>query len=461
MNNQKKVVKFKKRRGINIGVIVFFVLFVYIAANVYIYFTKDKLTIYEVHEGTTAIENRITALVLREEKIIYSEEAGYISYFQKEGARVSKNASVYSIDNSGQMYDVATSGDIPVTISKKNYAEFKHEIKSFLTSFSNSNYSKVYEFKDDAQSTVLDILNNVMISQGQAFIENGITSALHMVPSVESGIVSYNIDNFETVTPEAVSEEMFNKENYKKTSLRASEMVAQGSPVYKLITSETWNLIVPLTTEQYQRIADQDTISINIVEDDFDMKAKLSFISRGTTNYAKLTLNRNMSNYLNERYLDIELNFNSIEGLKIPLTSIVQKDCYVVPNSYFTQGADSKDAGLAKVTFDPETGEEKYPFVHTDIYYRDENNSYIDASLFTPGTWVQSTADASRYQLNEIKRLTGVYNVNQGYAVFKYIEILHQNDEYCIISKNTKYGLSAYDHIALDSSTAVEQKIIY
>jgi hypothetical protein len=60
-----------------------------------------------------------------------------------------------------------------------------------------------------------------------------------------------------------------------------------------------------------------------------------------------------------------------------------------------------------------------------------------------------------------MNKLTGVYNVNQGYAVFRRIEILDQNDEYCIIKKNTPDGLSAYDQIALDGTTAIEQAIIY
>ena len=48
-----------------------------------------------------------------------------------------------------------------------------------------------------------------------------------------------------------------------------------------------------------------------------------------------------------------------------------------------------------------------------------------------------------------------------GYAVFKRIEPLYKDDEYCIVKKGTEYGLSSYDHIALDSSTAIEQAIIY
>ncbi len=39
--------------------------------------------------------------------------------------------------------------------------------------------------------------------------------------------------------------------------------------------------------------------------------------------------------------------------------------------------------------------------------------------------------------------------------------IIYQNEAYSIVDKNTSYGLSLYDQIALDALTVVEQKIIY
>ena len=41
----------------------------------------------------------------------------------------------------------------------------------------------------------------------------------------------------------------------------------------------------------------------------------------------------------------------------------------------------------------------------------------------------------------------------KGYADFKQITILSQNDEYAIVKSNTEYGLSVYDHIVLKGDT--------
>ena len=65
------------------------------------------------------------------------------------------------------------------------------------------------------------------------------------------------------------------------------------------------------------------------------------------------------------------------------------------------------------------------------------------------------------YTIELKESLEGVYNINKGYALFRRIERITQNDEYCLIKENTEYGLKLYDHIALDADTAVDSGIIY
>lgn len=66
-----------------------------------------------------------------------------------------------------------------------------------------------------------------------------------------------------------------------------------------------------------------------------------------------------------------------------------------------------------------------------------------------------------RYVVNETAVLEGVYCINKGYAVFRRIEILDQNEEYAIVSKNTSYGLSRYDHIVRNADQVKEEDILY
>ena len=66
-----------------------------------------------------------------------------------------------------------------------------------------------------------------------------------------------------------------------------------------------------------------------------------------------------------------------------------------------------------------------------------------------------------RYTVSKRATLVGVYNMNKGYADFRQINILYQNDEYAIVQSNTKYGLNVYDYIVLDAEAVSVEEFIY
>ena len=355
-----------------------------------------------------------------------------------------------------------SSGDIPITLSKENSAQIKRTVRDFRNSYSDDDYSVVYDFKEDAESTVLDILNSTILENKQTLMEeSGQAFSLNMSPSKNSGIVSYYTDGFEDVTADNVTAEMFQMDKYQRKSLRTTNIIDQGIPVYKLITSNEWQMVLPLTKDQFDKLSEKEQVKFTILENDFQTSAALKLTQKDSNYYAVLTMYKYLSDYLEDRYLDVELDFDTVEGLKIPLTSMIEKDFYTVPLEYLSMGADSTDTGLIIETYDKKTGDASYTFTPTNIYYEDETNAYIDAEQFPAGTYIHSSTDTERYTLGPTSKLTGVYNVNQGYAVFCRVEILYQNDEYCIVKDNSTYGLSAYDQIALDGATAVDQAIIY
>lgn len=460
MSGNKRVVKFRRRRGINIGIIVFSIMFIYVAINVYLYLTKEHLSIYEVREGTTAKDDVFTGLILRDETVIYSDKAGYIYYFRKEGSRVSKNSSVYAIDDNQQILEIITSGDNPMEIPEDKIAEIKYEIQYFQKTLTDDNFSLVYDFKEDAHSMVLNLLNESMIHQGTQIQENtGYSFNYEIYHSPSSGIVSYYIDSFEDISLDNIRPELFDQESYERTSLRTLDMITKGSPVHKLINSDLWSIVVPISAEQYAKLNDQSKISFTVLKDDFHSTAKLTLLNQGSDYYAVLSMDKHLGKYLNDRFLELKLDFDNVKGLKIPVSSIVDKEFYLVPLEYFTKGANSDSKGLTREIIDKDII--SYQFIQTDIYYQDDAYAYVDANQFSLGDVILKPESTEEYRLTKMGTLTGVYNVNKGYAVFKRIEILYQNDEYCIVNKNTSGGLSVYDHIALDGSTVVEQKIIY
>lgn len=42
---------------------------------------------------------------------------------------------------------------------------------------------------------------------------------------------------------------MFDKSSYKKSGIRSGQLVETGAPAYKIITSEDWSIVFPLSDE--------------------------------------------------------------------------------------------------------------------------------------------------------------------------------------------------------------------
>lgn len=460
--NTKKISRFKKRRDLNIGLIIFLFVFIYLIIYICLYFTKDHLSIYEVQADTLAKDDIVTGIILREEEVVYTPRAGYLNYYLSDGERVAKNHAVYSIDESRDTYDRLTADLGSVILTDSDIASIQDMIFSFQQDFSSINYGDVYDIKDDIMIQIQERLDlNLLENLTDIRDSTGLPSSFEIISSDKSGIVTYYIDGYEELTQDEIAGTSFETEAYSRTSLRSSEIKESGSPAYKLITSENWQIIMKLTEEQYLYFLERSSMSFTILDDERELTCEAELYQKGTDYFASVILDRYMIQYIDKRFLRIELAINAEEGLKIPLTSITEKEFYMVPLKYFTKGGDSDEDGILVEIYDEETAQMIPTFYAVEIYYNDGTYGYIDANEFEFGKTRISAPDGEQMQLNLVDTLEGVYNVNNGYAVFRRIERMYENEDYCIVRKDTENGLAVYDQIVLDAETAVEEAIIY
>ena len=104
IRNNRNVVKYKKKMNFGLEWVVFFLIFVYIAIIIANYFNKEHISIYEVVQKSISDDNSYKGIVLRDEKIYYTKNAGYINYYIGEGERVGKKTTIYSVDETGEIY---------------------------------------------------------------------------------------------------------------------------------------------------------------------------------------------------------------------------------------------------------------------------------------------------------------------------------------------------------------------
>ena len=164
-----------------------------------------------------------------------------------------------------------------------------------------------------------------------------------------------------------------------------------------------------------------------------------------------------MITFCTDRYIDIELITEEETGLKIPNSAIVEREFFLVPTEYVTKGGNSGADGVLRENYTEEGVTTE--FIETTIYDEEDGEYYLDDSVLRIGDYIIKPDSDEKYPISKRGKLTGVYNINKGYADFKKIQVLYDNEEYSVVKSGTTYGLSVYDYIALDASSVEEHDL--
>ena len=462
LKQNKKIVKYRKPFNINIGIIIFIIIFIYLVFNVFSYVTTEHISVYEVEQGTIAENNVYRGLILRDEQVFNSDYSGALNYYVKEATKVSCNNLVYSVDESGDVSKLLSAASADTSLlSKENLDDIETSISDFQLSYDAQSFYNVYSFKDDLSSALEEALNLSAldsISDYASSAEQG--NSFHRVYASEDGLVVYYTDGYENVTTDNFTADMFEEANYSKVTTKNSHSINAGDAAYKIIHSEIWNIVVPIEESVATELADDNVLQLRFVQDDKTSYAYYSIEQRDGSYYLILSLRSGMVRYAKERFIEIELLLNEETGLKIPNSAITEKEFYTVPIEYFMKGGDSSDEGLLVQSTDS-NGDKITEFVAPTIYYETDEYYYIDGEDVSAEDVVLKSDSSATYTIgSNTAVLQGVYNINKGYAVFKQIDILYQNEEYTIVKTGTTYGVALYDHIALDGTKIHENDLI-
>lgn len=459
--SNNKVTKYRRPLNINIGMIIFGVVFVYIIICVFTYFTEKHVVGYEVTKGSLSTNNIYKGIALREESIFYSNSAGYINYYAREGERVAYNDLVYTVDETGKLSEYINSAALGENaLSDEDLSELKTEISGFVNTFSNKDFSSVYDFKYGVKGTVLK-LANISLLENADTLGGDTASLISYGNATESGIVIYSVDGFEEKTPETLSATDFEAKEYNKNQLVSTELVAAQDAVYKLATNDNWMIVIQTEEEKAKELLEEEYVKVRFLKNQDTAWGKVStYTSADGQTLVGLSFSNSMITFCTERYIDIELILEEDSGLKIPNSAIVEKQFYLVPEEYVIQGGKNDAYGVMRETY-LEDGTPSTEFVETTVYNIENEEYYLDDSSLRIGDRLVKPDSTETYTISKQGSLIGVYNINKGYADFKQIVILYQNDEYAIVQSNTNYGLNVYDYIVLDASTVNEDDFIY
>lgn len=461
-NNPNKITKYRRPLNLNIGMLIFTTIFVYVVICVIMYFRTDHVVGYSVKEGSLTSNSIYKGIALRKEEIVTSTDAGYVNYFAREGERAAVGNLIYTVDETGRLSDYVQANESGEnTLSDADLSELKTEITAFINGFDRTDFSGVYNFKYNVEGTVLKLANYNMLENVNALNSASSSSLITSCYAQESGIVVYSIDGYEDLTLQDMKAEYFDQDNYEKNHLVNNELIAKGDPVYKLSTAEDWSIVIQTDEETAQQLVDEEYIEVKFLKNQDKAWASVtSYTNDDGDSFVALTFTNSMITFCTDRFIDIELLLEDERGLKIPNSSIVEKEFFIVPKEYVTQGGNSGNYGVLLETYNEE-GNATTEFVETPIYQETETEYYLDDTVLRAGNYIIKPDSTDKYAISKTGSLIGVYNINKGYADFKQISILYQNDEYAIVKSNTVYGLNVYDYIVLDASTVNDNEFIY
>lgn len=462
---KRKVVSVRSKRPINIDRVFFSAVAIYIFVICYMGMSSVHIAGYEVNAGTLAVNHTYTGLAIRQESVYNAGTSGYVSYYAREGERVSGSSLVYTIDEKGEINELIQQNADDVDLTDENFSLIRSSIRGYMNDYSDMEFDSVYSIQSALESSVMDLVNQNMLESLESAGEDSMFSRVY---SEGIGILEYYTDGYEDITVDSVTEEMLDSSSYEKQNLK-KEIVQTGEPVYKLSTSEKWSLLIALTAEEAADFQQEERkyMQVEFTRDHTTAWADFSIVYVGATPCAKLDFNNSMVRFADLRYVEVEFLIDDETGLKIPNTAIVEKEFYLVPQSFLVE--QGEDEGFMKEVYD-ENGKASVEFVTMTLYYADEEYYYIDPkeSNFVTGkeklpmgTYLVQPDSQERFQIGMSQSLQGVYNINKGYTQFRQINILYQNEEFTLVEEGTSYGLTVYDHIVLNGEAVDEDQIIY
>ena len=458
---QNRVVTYKKPISINPGVLVFLVIFVYIIIMVVLYFKQEHITPYEVKIGSLAINNIYEGVILREETVITSDFSGYINYYAREGEKVNAYSMVYTVDSTGKLAEMINEdSNEGSSLSNESLNDIRNTISEFAVDFTPDEYIDTYNFKYNIEGNVLKLANTAVLANIDKLRAENYSDSIDFGYAPGSGVISYSTDGYEELTPETITPEQVNGENYEKTSFHSNDLISEGNAAYKMITSELWTMMIEIDEDRAASLADENYIEVRFLKNNYTAWAYVTLLRQNGKIYAQLDFNNSMITFSQDRFLEIELLDNAQEGLKIPNSAIVERNFYLIPEDYLTMGGNSGKEGFNREAY-LEDGTLSTEFVAATIYNNVDGMLYVDEEVFNVGDKILKPESDEEYSVSKQASLIGVYNINKGYADFKQITVLNQNEEYSIVKSNSEYGLSVYDHIVLKGDSVKDNDFIY
>ncbi len=469
-DEEKKIIKHPHRLPVTFVGVVFALILVYLVVQGILFLVRSSIQVYNIGAADSdRAAGTFRGMILREEITVNAESDGYLSYYATAKERLKAGTLALTIDQNGKIEErlhlLYSGKDV---LSRDSLVRIREAITDASRQYDPVNFETSRYVQTSVRAAVLNSL-----------LENGASSVDNILPegsfteqrTDRSGFFLLWKDGYEGRSVSQLTAQDFDPENYHSLELRSStEQISRGDFVYKLAPDNQFSVVFMLSEGDADRLQNKKSLSIRL-SDGTELKGAFSIRELADrTPAGVLFFQKFGGNYLDSRFLDFQILDTEITGYKIPESSIVKKSFFVVDSAYITTGGNSSQNGLLVET------EEGARFIPATVYLKhgeedsfiigEDNTAYVYSSELTAGMTIISMADDRQQERSSLGLTTvveGVYQVNQGYCIFKPIlRVANSMDtSYTVIASGMRYGLQPYDRILLDGASVGEYDYIY
>ncbi len=467
---EKKIIKHPNRLPITFVGVVFGLILVYLVVQGILFLVRNSIRAYNIGAADSdRAAGTYRGMILRTEHLYSADGAGYVSYYASGGERLKAGTLVLTTDENGgleeRLHLLYSGKDV---LSRESLRKIREAITDAEEYYDPINFESAKFVQTSVRAAVL----NRLLGNGSESVENILPEGTFTEQrTAESGFFLLWEDGYEGKSVSELTNADFDPEHESGYRLHVSgEEVKAGDFVYKIAPDNMFTIVFPLKETDIDRFSQKKALSIRLA-DGTELRGAFSIREMADrTQAGVLSFQKYGGNYLDSRFVDFQILDSEVTGYKIPESAVVRKSFFVVDRSFITTGGNSSQNGLLAET------EEGTVFIPATVYIRrenedsfiigDENTAYVYSSELSAGMTVISTdenAPKSRDTLGVTTVVEGVYQINQGYCIFKpVLRIANSLDtSYTVIASGMRYGLQPYDRILLDGSAVNENDFIF
>ncbi|MBQ4425376.1 MAG: hypothetical protein II882_06545 [Lachnospiraceae bacterium] len=450
-----RILPFRRNITVNIGLIVFLFIFLYLAVFLIRYATRQTYSSFTVGMPESLTESKVyTALILRDEETFLSDWAGNVDMYAASSGHVRIGMPVVSVDEIGSYSDTIRESASQQALGKEDLLALKAKLKNLSVLYNIGKTSSIYEEK----LAISTYFQNNIGTASLAALEDSLAYSefFHVLRAGNTGLVLYYRDGYEDVRASSLKADDFTGDKYKREN--TASLVTSGDFLYKLVESENWQLIVPLTAQEAAFYGALSSVRFSFIKNGISQTAPCMVLTGADGSYLlQISLSRFLIRFASERYTEIRIDQNAQSGYKIPRSALVTESFYLIPREYEIDDPEVNGKFLAE-SYSGQVASAQ--LIDPTVYYRDDNYCYVSRSEVPEGTVLAATDSSERFTVRLNAFLNGVYLINTGYTHFCPIEILDEDAEYFLVSTNLKGGLSTYDTILLNADRYKEGQVL-